>query len=162
MRSPETQTLACLNSTLPQVFQDFKTKSFTAHVFLKPKPLVRKMLKILFNSVHQMSGLSLGQSRKPEVNYSSQEATDWKDKVQMLLASPPFRIIITWHFLGNCLSSCSPCQEPRGRWEISVSILYGGKPASTCMTLSYIPWLQPKFPQWEGENSGKALGKGLL
>lgn len=88
-KSPVMQALACLNSPLPQGFPGFKSRGFTAHVFLKPAPLVRKMLKIPFNSTHQMSNLLVEQSRKPGVNYPSQEATGWKDKVQMLLAWPP-------------------------------------------------------------------------
>lgn len=58
------QTSACLDSALPQVFPHFKTKSFTAHAFLKPAPLVKKMLKILLNSTHQMSRLSAEQEQE--------------------------------------------------------------------------------------------------
>lgn len=161
MRSPEMQTLACLNSTLPPVFPDFKTESFTAHVFLKSAPLARKMLKILFNSTHRISKLPVEQSRKPGVTYPSQEGTDWKDKVQMLLAWPPFRvIIITWHFLGN-FSSQSPAQESVGRWRISISILED----ENCLPLYARARSPASRPSSHTENERlweRLWGKGLL
>lgn len=42
-------------------------------MYFKPTPLLRKMLKILFNSTYQMSRLSVELSRKPGVHYPSQE-----------------------------------------------------------------------------------------